>query len=170
LDSELTKEDLSHLPAFDEKMLKHDKEWRTYMKLHRQALAERNKASRREYREEWTDRPVEHIEENAAHIITPVESAPRSSKVTPIDRRRRSHYVPDLTPRRLAPIFTKTAQTPDKLNMVPNVGHERGPAADYQTAGLGVKWDGYQEMIRRDLGHLQEGCEECERKRKDRIA
>ena len=74
--------------------------------------------------------------------------------------------MPDLTPRRLAPVFTNTAETPDKLNMVPNAGHSRGPAADYISAGLGPKWNGYQEMIRRDLPRLRGTCESCARDKK----
>jgi hypothetical protein len=161
LDSDLTLEDINQLPAFHAEMLKHDREWKNYLQLHRQTLEDRNRLAQKQYKQEWTDDPVEHRTDDVAHNITPVE-AESSSNVTPIDRARtEDDYAPDLTPQRLAPIFTNTAQTSDKLNMVPNVGHSRGPAAEYQTAGLGVKWNGYQEMIRRDLPRLREECETC---------
>lgn len=163
-DSDLTKNDMDRLPAFDDKMLKNDTEWNNYKKLHEQALKDREKAAVREYKRDWTDDPVEHMTEDVAHTITPIEVAP--SNVTPIDRGRKDDYVPDLTPQRLAPIFTNTAQTSDKLNMVPNAGHSRGPAAEYVTAGLGPKWNGYQERIRRDLPRLRGTCETCERDNK----
>jgi hypothetical protein len=165
LQCDLSREDMDRLPAFDDKMLKHDEEWKHYMQLHRQVLKDRNKAAEREYDREWTDDPVEHKTDDVAHLITPVDVEP-TSNVTPIDRGRRRRneddYVPDLTPQRLAPVFTNTAQTPDKLNMVPHAEHSRGPAAEYQTAGLGVKWNGYQEMIRRELPTLRGACETCE--------
>jgi sporulation protein YlmC with PRC-barrel domain len=157
LDSDLTAEDLASLPAFEENMLKHDETWKRHRDEHRQVLKDRNKAAQREYKREFTDEPVEHQSGDIAHTITPIEvegsGAPSS--------RGEDDYVPDLTPQRLAPIFTNTAQTPDKLNMVPNAGMSRGPAADYQTAGLGVKWNGYQERIRRDLPKLRGACETC---------
>lgn len=160
-DSDLTRVDIERLPAFDPKMLKHDKEWNDFQELHRNAWKEREKAAKREYKEEWTDDPVEHRKDNVAHTITPVEVL--RANVRPIDRDSQAEddYVPDLTPQRLAPIFTNTAQTPDKLNMVPQVQHARGPAADYVTAGLGPKWNGYQEVIRRELPRLRGTCETC---------
>jgi len=164
-DSNLTKSDIDHLPAFDEKMLRHDEQWKHYMQLHREAIEERDIAALREYRHDWDDDPVEHMTDDLAHNVTPRE-VPSPWNVTPIDRGRRDDYVPDLTPQRLAPVFTNTENTSDKLNMVPNVGHARGPAADYVTAGLGPKWNGYQEMIRRDLPRLRGTCEACERERK----
>jgi hypothetical protein len=163
-DTDLTKANLDRLPAFDEKSLTHDKEWKHYMQLHREAMDLREKAAEREYKKNWEDDPVEHRTENVAHTITPLE-VPVRSNVTRIDRRR-DDYVPDLTPNRLAPVFTNTENTPDKLNMVPNVGHATGPAAGYITAGLGPKWNGYQEMLRRDLPRLRGVCETCERDRK----
>jgi len=168
-DSDLTRADIDRLPAFDEKVLHEDKEWKDYMELHRQSIKRREKAAEREYKRGWEDDPVEHMTDNVAHTITPVEvPAAPASKVTPIDRGRavEDDYVPDLTPQRLAPVFTSTENTPDKLNMVPNVGHARGPAAGYVTAGLGPKWNGYQEMIRRDLPRLRGTCETCERDEK----
>jgi len=166
-DSDLTKTDMDHLPAFEEKILKHDEQWKHYIQLHREAIEERQEAAQREYKEAWTDDPVAHRSDNVAHTITPVGPVPPSN-VTPIDRGRRNAngYVADLTPKRLAPIFTNTENTPDKLNMVPNVGHSRGPAADYVTAGLGPKWNGYQEMIRRELPMLRGTCETCRRNKK----
>ena len=160
LDSDLTRSDFARMPAFDDKMLKHDDEWNKYMKLHRESWENREKAAEREYKKEFKEDPVAHQMENAAHTITPVEVPP--ARVTSIDEGRRDDdYVPDLTPQRLAPVFTNTAQTPDKLNMVPNAGHSRGPAADYVSAGLGPKWNGYQEMVRRDLPRLRGTCETC---------
>jgi hypothetical protein len=50
--------------------------------------------------------------------------------------------------------------------MVPNVGHASGPAAGYVSAGLGPKWNGYQEMVRRELPRLRGVCESCERDKK----
>jgi sporulation protein YlmC with PRC-barrel domain len=165
-ETDLTKADMDRMPAFDEKSLTHDKEWKHYMQLHRQALEDREKAGMREYERNWEDDPVEHRSDNIAHSITPLE-APRSN-VMPIDRGRGSKddYVPDLTPNRLAPVFTNTENTPDKLNMVPNVGHASGPAAGYVSAGLGPKWNGYQEMVRRELPRLRGVCESCERDKK----
>jgi len=84
-DSDFTKSDMDRLPAFDEKMLHHDAEWKHYMQLHREAVEEREKRAQREFKEGWSDGPVEHMSENSAHMITPVESAP-ASNVTPIDR------------------------------------------------------------------------------------
>jgi sporulation protein YlmC with PRC-barrel domain len=160
----LTKADMDRLPSFDEKSLQHDKEWKHYMQLHRQALEDREKASLREYDRKWEDDPVEHRSDNLAHTITPLE-APAPSNVASIDSKR-DDYVPDLTPNRLAPVFTNTENTPDKLNMVPKVGHATGPAAGYVSAGLGPKWNGYQEMVRRDLHRLRGACESCERDEK----
>jgi sporulation protein YlmC with PRC-barrel domain len=157
-DSDLTREDMAHLPAFQEDMLKHDKEWKHYMQLHENALRDRDEVARRAYKRDWTDDPVEHQTGDVAHTITPVEVTPDAPVA---GEQRHDDYVPDLTPNRLAPIFTNTAQTPDKLNMVPNAGMSRGPAADYQNAGLGVKWNGYQEMVRRDLPKLRGACETC---------
>ena len=161
-DSDLTRADMERLPAFDPKMLKNDKEWKDFQELHRNAWKEREKAAKREYKEDWTDDPVEHMKADVAHTITPVE-VPPAENVTPIDRGRRTEddYVPDLTPQRLAPIFTNTENTSDKLNMVPQVEHARGPAAGYSSAGLGPKWNGYQEMVRRELPRLRGTCETC---------
>ncbi|HVZ19104.1 MAG TPA: hypothetical protein VG897_18445, partial [Terriglobales bacterium] len=167
LQTELSREDMDHLPAFDDRMLRHDQEWKHYMQLHRQTLKDRNKKAQEEYERGWEDNPVEHRTDDVAHLITPIDVEPEPSNVTLIDRgRRRDDYVPDLTPQRLAPIFTNTEETPDKLNMVPNAGQSRGPAAEYQTAGLGVKWNGYQEMVRRELPRLRGACETCERERR----
>lgn len=174
LDSDLTRSDFARMPAFDDKVLKHDEEWNRYMKLHRESLENREKAAEREYKRSFKDDPVEHQAENVAHTITPVEvlAAPSAAdtgsnpRVNSINEGREDDYVPDVTPKRLAPIFTSTAQTPDKLNMVPQVGHSRGPAADYISAGLGPKWNGYQEMVRRDLPRLRGTCESCHRDEK----
>jgi sporulation protein YlmC with PRC-barrel domain len=161
LDSDLTAEDLAALPAFEDNMLQHDDTWKRHLDQHRHALQDRNKAAGREYKREWTDDPVEHRTGDVAHTITPIEVEGSGGTLGGNTTRAEDDYVPDLTPQRLAPIFTNTAQTPDKLNMVPNAGLSRGPAADYQTAGLGVKWNGYQERIRRDLPKLRTACETC---------
>ncbi len=157
LDSDLTREDLAHLPVFQDDMLKHDKEWKYYLQLHENALKDRDEVARQAYKRNWTDNPVEHRTDDVAHTITPVEVVPD----TATSSERRDDYIPDLTPNRIAPIFTNTAQTPDKLNMVPNAMHSRGPAAEYQTAGLGPKWNGYQERVRRDLPKLRGACDSC---------
>ena len=160
-DSDLTRADMERLPAFDPKMLKHDKEWNDFLELHRNAWKEREKAAKREYEKGWTDDPVEHMKADVAHTITPIDVPPAASVTTTARDRQEDDYVPDLTPQRLAPVFTSTENTSDKLNMVPQVEHARGPAADYVTAGLGPKWNGYQEMIRRDLPRLRGVCETC---------
>ena len=161
LDSDLTREDMDHLPAFESKMLHHDQEWKNYMQLHREAWRDREKTGEREYKQGWTEDPVEHRTEDAAHLITPVEPVGSHESVGRAEVA--DDYVPDLTPQRIAPIFTNTAQTSDKLNMVPQVEHSRGPAAEYITAGLGPKWNGYQERVRRDLPKLRGVCESCKR-------
>jgi len=155
-DSDFTIEDIDHLPVFDDEMLRHTNQWKNYVQLHREALKERNQAAAREYAEGLADGPTVRTSSNA--------------KVTPIDRRRRSDYVPDVTPQRMASVLTNTAQTPDKLYMVPIAGHSRGPAAEHRTADLGVRFSRYQERIRRDLSRMQEGCEECRRDKKHRVA
>ena len=162
LQCDLSREEMDRLPAFDEKILKHDAEYKHYMDLHRQMLKERTKAAEREYKQQWNDDPTEHRTDDVAHTITPIEVEPESSASSTGARRADDDYVPDLTPQRLAPVFTNTAQTPDKLNMVPNAEHSRGPAAEYVTAGLGPKWNGYQERIRRELPKLRGTCETCE--------
>ena len=163
-DSDLTHDDIDHLPAFQDAMLKHDDNWSNYLRLHHDAMKRDEKEAHREYKEEFKDSPVEHQKGDVAHLITPVEvPAAPDANVTPIDRGRQAEddYVPDVTPERLAPVFTNTAQTPDKLNMVPHAGHSRGPASEYITAGLGPKWNGYQERLRRDLPRLRGTCETC---------
>ncbi len=170
-DSDLTRADFDRLPAFDDKVLKHDKEWNNYLSSHREAWKNREKAAEREYKQGWKEDPVAHSVADVAHTITPVEVPPAPAaadtgsacRVTsgPETRRAEDDYVPDLTPQRIAPVFTNTAQTPDKLNMVPNALHSRGPAAEYISAGLGPKWEGYQERVRRDLPRLRGVCESC---------
>lgn len=165
-DSDLTRSDIEHLPAFEDSMLNHDETWKNYMRLHRDAMKKDEKEAHRDYKEGWKDDPVAHQAEDVAHLITPVEVPPApASKVTSIDRGRQAEddYVPDVTPERLAPVFTNTAQTPDKLNMVPHAASSRGPAAEYVTAGLGPKWNGYQERLRRDLPRLRGVCEACKK-------
>jgi hypothetical protein len=162
-DSNFAKTDIDRLPPFDDKSLVHDDEWKHYMQLHRDAMEAREKTAEREYKEKWEDDPVEHRSDNLAHTITPLEVPARANVAPP---NRREDYVPDLTPKRLAPVFTSAENTSDKLNMVPNVGHATGPAAGYVTAGLGPKWNGYQEMLRRDLPRLRGVCESCEREAK----
>jgi PRC-barrel domain len=162
-DSDLTRADIDRLPAFDDHMLKHDAEWQNYTRLHRESLEKREEAAEREYKEGWKDDPVEHQVEDVAHLITPVEVPPaRGSNIAANAQRVEDDYVPDLTPQRLAPVFTSTAQTSDKLNMVPQAEHSRGPAAEYVTAGLGPKWNGYQERIRRELPRLRSVCQTCQ--------
>jgi hypothetical protein len=164
-DSDLTHDDIDHLPAFREDMLAHDDTWNNYLRLHRDAMKRDEKEARREYKQEFADDPVEHQKGDVAHLITPVEVPPApGAKVTSIDSaRREDDYIPDVTPQRLAPVFTNAAQTSDKLNMVPHAAHSRGPASEYITAGLGPKWEGYQERLRRDLPRLRGVCETCRR-------
>ena len=160
-DSELTRADMERLPAFQSRMLKHDKEWHDFLELHRNAWRDRENAALREYKEEWVDDPVEHRKDDVAHTITPIEGPAENVRSIDGGRGIEDDYVPDLTPQRLAPIFTKTENTSDKLNMVPQAEQSRGPAAEYATAGLGSKWNGYQEMLRRELPRLRGACQTC---------
>ena len=158
--SDLTAADLDHLPAFDHKVLRNDRQWRDYRKLHQESVPDRP-AIDREYKKEWTEDPVQNRPDAPAHSITPTpDEAP--GNVTSIDRGRRDDYAPDIWPERLAPVFGQAAQSSDKLNMVPQAEHSRGPAAEYITAGLGPKWNGFAERIKRDLHDIRGKCERCE--------
>jgi hypothetical protein len=159
--SDLTLEDLDLLPAFDQKLLAHDREWRDYEKLHRSALKQRNKEAQEEYKRHWSDDPVQHMDDDVAHNITPVETE-TASNVTPIDRERRDDYVPDVWPERLAPVFGQAEQSSEKLHMVPQRSGSHGPAAEYGTAGLGPKWNGFAARIQRDLPDIRGRCKRCD--------
>jgi hypothetical protein len=158
--SDLTAEDLEHMPAFDEKVLRNDRQWRDYRKLHEGTLPDRKMVDQ-EYKREWVEDPVQNRPDAPAHDITPTPDE-MSSNVTPINRGRMDDYVPDLTPQRLAPVFGATQDDSEKLEMVPQVGHSRGPAAGYISAGLGAKWEGFAEQIKRDLHEIRGKCERCE--------
>jgi PRC-barrel domain protein len=89
--TELMAEDLDRLPAFDEKLMKNDRQWRDYEKLHHSTMSEGSLEAR----------------------------APQRSKVTPINRPR-NDYRPDIWPQRLAPIFGSTGNDSGKIEMVPH--------------------------------------------------
>jgi hypothetical protein len=99
--SELTSEDLDHLPAFDERVLKNDRQWRDYQKLHRSSLGERRRAEPQSERQ-WTEGPVQH--RDAEPGITPAPEE-ESRKLTSIDRGHSDDWVPDVWPQRMAPVF-----------------------------------------------------------------
>jgi len=160
--SDLTCDDLDHLPAFDDKVLHNDRQWRDYEQLHQMSVRDRKQAEE-QYEREWSEDPVQHNEEAPAHSITPAPEAD-SSNVTSIDRGRRDDYMPDVWPERLAPVFGSTSNDSDKLNMVPQAEGSRGPAAEYVTAGLGPKWNGFSERIKNDLHNIRGRCERCEDK------
>jgi sporulation protein YlmC with PRC-barrel domain len=87
--SELTLDDLDHLPAFEEKLLKNEQQWRDYEKLHRSTIEDRK----------------------------PVASTEDRSNVTSIDSTRGDDYVPDVWPQRIAPVFGSTRNDSEKLEM-----------------------------------------------------
>jgi hypothetical protein len=161
--SEFTSDDLDHLPAFDEKILHNDRQWKDYEKLHESTMKDRNEVEQR-YERQWTEDPVQHREGAPAHDITPVPQRTENGNVTSIDSGRRSHYVPDLTPQRIARVFTGTANDSSKINMVPQADESRMPAADYMAAGLGAKWNGFTERVKRDLHHIRGKCDRCDEK------
>jgi hypothetical protein len=168
--SGLTSEDLDHLPAFNDHMLA-ENQWKDYEQLYRSAMEDRDRLKVR-YERQWTEDPVQHREGAPAHSITPTPApAPaRRNNVTPIDRgRRRNDYTPDVTPQRIAPVFGATRNASEKLAMVPLAGSSRGPAAEYVAAGLGPKWNGFQERVRRDLHRIRQSCDVCGSKKR-RIA
>jgi len=165
--TDLTSDDLEHLPAFDAQVLENDRQWRNYEKLHRSSMKDRIAARQqveKEYQAHWTEDPVQHREGAPAHDITPAPRPPERSKVTPIDRGRRHErdYVPDVTPHRLAPVFGDTRNSSEKLGMVPQAGSSSGPASEYTTAGFGPKWNGFAERIKRDLVDIRGKCERCD--------
>lgn len=160
--SELSCDDLDRLPAFDDKVLQNDRQWRDYEQLHKSSMRERKQRKER-YERQWTEDPVQHREGAPAHSITPVPE-PGSDNVTSIGRGRRDDYTPDVWPERLAPVFGSTSNDSEKLEMVPQAEGSRGPAAEYVTAGLGPKWNGFSERIKRDLHNIRGRCERCDDK------
>jgi PRC-barrel domain len=163
--SDLTAHDLAHLPAFDDKMLHNHDEWKIFEKLHRSAMNDIRRRASQQYERGWEETPVEHMTDDVAHIVTPTEAEPprARSKVTSIDEghRRTDDYVPDLTPRRMAPVFTDTAPSSDKLEMVPHTKSSQGAGAEYISIGLEPRWQGYQERIRRNLDSIRADCYTC---------
>jgi hypothetical protein len=160
--SDMTAEDLAKLPAFDDKMMKNRDEWKDYEKLYRSAMEEIEKRAMDEYKRGWEDSPIEHMTDDVAHTITPIEPARARTKVTSIKEgrhRREDDYLPDVTPHRLAPVFTSTE--PTSPTMAPQVGSGRGAGTGYVTIGLDPRWQSYQERIRRNLDNIRGGCQEC---------
>lgn len=160
--SDLTREDLDRLPAFDNKVLHNDRQWRDYEQLHKMSMRDRTQSKER-YERQWSEDPVQHREGAPAHSITPAPE-PGRSNVTSIDRGRRDDYTPDVWPERLTPVFGSTRNDSEKLEMVPQAESSRGPAAEYVTAGLGPKWNNFSERVKRDLHHIRGRCERCEEK------
>lgn len=160
--SELTCEDLDRLPAFDDKVLHNDRQWRDYEQLHNSSMRERNQSEER-YERQWTEDPVQHREGAPAHSITPAPEPDRDN-ITSIDRGRRDDYTPEIWPERLAPVFGSTRNDSEKLEMVPQAEGSREPAAEYVTAGLGPKWNNFSERVKRDLHNIRGRCERCEEK------
>lgn len=125
-------------------------------------LKERAKTARQEYKRNWRDDPVQHMDDDVAHNVTPIEAGQASgSNVKTVDRQRSDDYVPDVWPERLAPVFTATEQTSDKLSMVPQGASSRTPAAEYITAGFGPQWKDFAERLQRDLPRIRGGCPRC---------
>lgn len=160
--SELSCDDLDRLPAFDDKVLQNDRQWRDYEQLHKSSMRERKQTEER-YKRQWTEDPVQHREGAPAHSIT---SAPEPGRdnIRSIESGRRDDYTPDIWPERLAPVFGSTRNDSEKLEMVPQAEGSRGPAAEYVTAGLGPKWNNFAERVKRDLHNIRGRCERCEDK------
>jgi len=156
--SDMTKADLDRLPEFNDKSVSSRDEWRDYEKRHRDIMAS-DKRWEKDYKENWEESPVLHAKDDVAHSITPAEVP--AAGAAPARASDSGDYVPDLTPQRIAPVFGSAENTPDKLNMVPQAGNSRGPAAEYVSAGLGPKWNGFAERVRRDLHQLRGSCSHC---------
>jgi hypothetical protein len=153
--SELTPEDLDHLPAFDDRVLKNDRQWRDYENLHRSSMEERRQLKQR-FVHDWKDDPVQH-QDDVAYDVTP---APGESggNVTSIDRDR-DEYVPDIWPERIAPVFGSTRNDSDKLHMTPK--SERFREVDEEVEGLGPRWNDFTERMKRDLHKIRGECQRC---------
>jgi hypothetical protein len=132
--SELSCDDLDHLPAFDENLLKNDRQWRDYEELYRSTMEDR--------------KPSPAMEKEP-------------SNVTPMDLPRRNDYVPDVWPQRLAPIFGSTRNDSEKLEMAPRT---RGWQTENLMARLGPRWNQFAGQVRRDLHAIRGKCERCEEK------
>ncbi len=154
-DTDFSKAQLERLPAFDEKGLQSDKEWKEFERRHHEAIKQEEERLLQEYKKEYKDDPVEH-RKGSDHVITPEASE------MPAESGPYRVSAADLTPERLAGKYPDTANTSAKLTMRP----AGTPAHAEDAAGAGVsapRWTGFQNIIRQNLHELRHGCAACDK-------
>jgi hypothetical protein len=133
--SNLTFADLDHLPAFDDKVLKNDRQWRTYEKLHRSCMGERRRVPRESFGEEMS-----------------------------IEGRREDDYLPDVWPMWHAPVFGTARYEDERIKAIAQVRRSSAEDSPTARPGpqLGSKWNAFAEHLKRDLHRIRGACPRCE--------
>ncbi len=153
-ETDLTREQIERLPAFDVTHLHSDQSWREFAQRQQEAIRQEDRRLEQEYKREFHDDPVEH-RRGSSHLVTP-----EASEEPPATGGPYRVTAEDLTPERLESKFPSTANTSDKLQMRPQaVVH----AEDEAHSGLNApNWTGFQNTIRENLHELRRGCAICE--------
>ena len=152
--SDLTESQIERLPAFDTKHLHDDRSWKDFERRQQQALKEENKRLDKEYKREFHADPVEH-RRGSDHLVTPEpeEEPPASGAPYRVT-------AEDVTPTRLAGVFTDTGNTSSKLRLRPAGTPEQ--AEDEAHSGLdSPDWTGFQNIIRNNLSRFRVDCPRC---------
>ncbi len=114
---DLDKRQVAALPRFDEKILKQDNDWKEHEEQHRKMAAEWRKQQEKTYKERWEeDGGVAH-KKGSSHVITPEPG--EMPAPGPGGAAETAEF--DLTPRRIAPVFSDTAPPGGKINLRPDV-------------------------------------------------
>lgn len=153
-ESDLTRQQIERLPAFDVKHLHSDPSWREFARRQQEAIRQEDKQLEQDYKREFHDNPVEH-RRGSSHLVTP-----EASEEPPATGGPYRVTAEDLTPERLVSKFPSTANTSDKLQMQPQaVVHAEGGAHRELDS---PNWTGFQNTIRENLHELRRGCALCE--------
>jgi hypothetical protein len=152
--SDLAQGEIERLPAFETRHLHDDRSWQEFERRQAQALKQENERLNQEYKREFHDDPVEH-RRGSDHLVTP-----EAGEQPPARGERYRVTAEDLTPRRMADVFTDTGASSAKLRMRPAGTPEQ--AEDQAHSGLdSPSWTGFQNIIRQNLHRFQVNCPRC---------
>ncbi len=154
-DTDLSRDQLARLPAFDEKELQSDAQWQGFERRHKEAIKQEEDRLLRQYKRDYKDDPVEHRKGSDRAITPEPDEMPAAGESYRVS-------AADLTPERLAGKYPDTANTSAKLQMRP----AGTPAHAEDAPGAGVsapRWTGFQNVIRQNLHELRHGCAACDK-------
>ncbi|MGI9101307.1 MAG: PRC-barrel domain-containing protein [Terriglobales bacterium] len=158
------------LPAFDEKMMEEEKRWREHRREHHRAWNELEEKWLGEYKEKWSEAPVQH-RQGTERNITPDET--RGDRPSHGGERRIT--AAQLFPRRIAgkfagadPMLVPGAPNADETTLKP--ARTQGEETSAALEGRSERWEQFGNTVRARAGEIRKQCAFCCRPDASRVA